>query len=165
VQARLIQLRFEARTMKAGKGIFSGIAGTALMTLFSYLVSDARQKNFREPVLLGGFVEPLLPADKKALRLPAGFMAHFSVGIAWALVFEWMFQHGKLKPGVKTAFALGGVSGVTGVLIWKAAFNMSDHPPRTDYKAFYSHLLIAHLVFCLPLVALASKPPLLFKRR
>jgi hypothetical protein len=38
--------------MKANKIIVSGLAATSLMTLFSYIVSACKEKNFKEPQLL-----------------------------------------------------------------------------------------------------------------
>ncbi|HEY0067349.1 MAG TPA: hypothetical protein VGB46_08300 [Flavisolibacter sp.] len=61
-----------------------GLAATSLMTLFSYLVSEYRRKNFREPELLGDMVQPAV--EKKELAQPAGWGIHYGFGLTWALV-------------------------------------------------------------------------------
>jgi hypothetical protein len=133
--------------MKANKIIVSGLAATSLMTLFSYIVSAYKEKNFKEPQLLAALEKNALPAEAKSLALPAGWSTHFGVGIVWAGVYEYLWQNTDIKPTLKSGLVLGGLSGVTGVLIWRAAFKMHPDPPRIEYGRFFGHLILAHLVY------------------
>ena len=131
--------------MQADKHILPALAGTGMMTAFSYLVSDLRNKNFREPALLAGLL-------KNSQHPKAnGWKAHFLVGICWSPVLRWMIKKVAAGPVFSTMVA-GGISGAVAVLAWKAAFSLHPSPPSTDYKHFYRHLVFAHFVFSLPFI-------------
>jgi hypothetical protein len=133
--------------MNAAKIIFSGITGTSLMTLFSYAVSGAGKKNFKEPELLAALEKTALTDAIKALALPAGWGTHYSIGIVWAAVYEYFWQKKLMKRTVKNGLILGGLSGLTGIAIWKLTFKIHPDPPRIDFRKFYIQLLIAHLIY------------------
>ena len=133
--------------MRADKILVSGLIATSFMTLFSYLVSAYKRENFKEPELLGGLEKDALPAVAKELSLPAGWATHFSIGIVWAALYEYLWQNLNVKPTVKTALVLGGFSGLTGILIWWLAFRIHPRAPRTQYRKFFGHLLLAHFVY------------------
>lgn len=133
--------------MKTNKIILSGLTATSLMTLFSYLVSGSEEKNFKEPELLAALEKKALPEEAKEFAAVAGWATHYTIGIFWAGVYKYLWQKTRIEPTVKSGLVLGGLSGLTGVLIWKATFNIHPNPPRIDFKKFYIQLLIAHLIF------------------
>ena len=133
--------------MKAYKILISGLTGTSLMTIFSYVASKALKKNFKEPVLLAGLIEDAVA--KKKTALPYGWTVHYTMGVTWATVFEFVFDKAGIKRDFKAALVLGGLSGVTGIITWRLAFKTHPNPPRTDYNRFYAHLLLAHIVYSL----------------
>lgn len=118
-----------------------------MMTLFSYIVSEAKGKNFKEPVLLAALEKDALPEAAKEFALSAGWSTHYSIGIMWALLYEYLWQNTNIKPTVKSGLILGGLSGLTGILIWGFAFKIHPNPPRIDYRKFYGHLLLAHFIY------------------
>jgi len=69
----------------------------------------------------------MLPCSLKELALPAGWATHYSIGIAWATVYEYLWQKSALKPTITSGIALGGVSGLTAVVAWKLFF-IQIHP-------------------------------------
>ena len=142
--------------MKASKILLAGLTGTSLMTLFSYLVSAYKEENFKEPQLLAALEKNALPVSEKKLALPAGWSTHYSIGILWAVVYEYLWQNTNIKPTVKTGLVLGCLSGLTGILIWKMAFKIHPGPPRINFGNFYAHLLLAHLIYSLS-VTMTSK--------
>lgn len=135
--------------MKVGKILLSGLVATSLMTLFSYLASNAEKENFKEPELLAELEDEALPAKSKYLALPAGWVTHFSIGILWALFYGFIWEKMKIKPTTKSGLALGAFSGVTGIIIWDTAFRLHPKPPKTNFKQFYKQLFFAHLVYSL----------------
>jgi hypothetical protein len=135
--------------MKWRKTLISGLAGTTLMTLFSYAISETKKRNFKEPDLLGGLLQNKL--ESKKLALPAGWSTHYTMGILWAFVFEFLFEKARLKRDLKNGIILGGLSGVTGIIAWRMAFKMHPNPPRIDANGFYKQLLIAHIVYSIVL--------------
>jgi hypothetical protein len=140
--------------MKTSKILIPGVAATTLMTLFSYVLSKAEHKNFKEPELLRGLMEDKMPG--KGLALPAGWITHYTMGISWATVFEVLFREAHVKRNLKNGLVLGALSGLTGIVIWRLAFKIHPNPPRTDYKRFYIQLLLAHLVYALTVTATGS---------
>jgi hypothetical protein len=66
---------------KAGNAVSSAAAGTTMMTLFSYLVSLAADKNFSEPEHLGTLMHRLVPGSSKKMTQAAGWGAHYAVGL------------------------------------------------------------------------------------
>lgn len=137
--------------MKANKILLAGVTGTTMMTLFSYIVSNAKDRNFKEPELLAALLKDVLP-DKR-LALPAGWSTHYSMGISWAVVFQFLFEKTTIKPDIKTGLVLGVLSGLTGIIVWRLAFKMHCKPPKIDFKKFYGHLLLAHLVYSITVTA------------
>lgn len=145
--------------MRANEVIFPGAAGTSLMTVFSYIVSESKGKNFKEPELLAALLKGIFPNTTGKLFLPAGWMIHYSMGISWTLVIKWMMQYFKMKSGLKAGIALGALSGLTGVLIWRLAFRKNSNPPRIDFSGFYGQLLLAHLIFSITVTTLRAPTP------
>ena len=142
--------------MKADKLLLPALNGTLLMTLFSYIVSGSEGKNFSEPELLAALEKEAFPEGAKKLALPAGWITHYTVGVLFTFLYEYLWQNTSIKPTVKSGAILGGLSGIAGVLSWKLAFKAHPAPPRTDYRKFYNQLLIAHIIFGM-FVALTRK--------
>lgn len=133
--------------MDGGKIVWSGVAGTSLMTLFSYIVSRNRAENFKEPELLAALEKELLPPGLKEFALPAGWSTHYSIGIVWAIAYHLLWQKNIVEPTVKNGLLLGGISGLIGVAFWDACFKMHPRPPRIKYRLFYGQLVLAHLIY------------------
>jgi hypothetical protein len=62
-----------------------------------------------------------------------------------------------VQPTVRTALTLGVLSGVVAVASWNLIFKAHPQPPETDFKRFYGHLILAHLVFSLVTVKSGGK--------
>jgi hypothetical protein len=141
--------------MNTRKMVESGIAGTTLMTVFSYAASFDAGKNFKEPQLLSDF----FPKKLQDLRLavPAGWLTHYSMGISWAAVFQLLFNGKIAKPDLPNGILLGTLSGITAIAIWRSAFKLYSTSPKTSLKSFYSHLVLAHLVYSLTVLYLHKK--------
>lgn len=133
--------------MKITRTVGAGIAGTTLMTLFSYLASAYSRKNFKEPELLAVLTKRLLPAEYKPLHTPAGWAIHYGMGTSLSLLYEKILSHNNSRRSTGNGLLLGFASGLAGILIWKAVFSLHPLPPKTDFKRFYTQLLLAHLVF------------------
>lgn len=54
--------------MKKSNVVAGAIAGTAAMTLFSYFLSGKKDKDFREPALLGKMINRVLPPSEKQFQ-------------------------------------------------------------------------------------------------
>jgi len=133
--------------MNISKAIIAGIAGTTLMTAFSYLVSNADKENYREPALLAEMEKDILPRKAKKLATPAGWATHYMVGIAFALAYKLLTRHTGIKPGIKNGILMGAAAGIIGAVVWKASFRVHPDEPQIPYTKFYTQLLPAHIIF------------------
>jgi hypothetical protein len=122
-------------------------AGTTLMTLFSYLVSEAEKKNFSEPEHLGTLMHRLVPGSSKRMTQAAGWGAHYAVGLLFVLAYQELWKGGKIKKSVTNGLILGVLSGALAVLVWKATMKSHPAPPWIDFTKFYIQLVPAHIVF------------------
>jgi hypothetical protein len=127
------------------KIVLAGTVGTSAMTIYSYLVSSARNKNFREPALLAEMIQKINPSIRKSDAQTIGWIVHYGVGVFFASVYHYLLKH---KTGnVKTGAIVGGITGMAGVSIWQLLFLLHPRPPQTDYTKFYGQLMIGHIIF------------------
>jgi hypothetical protein len=126
--------------------LLPAIAGTSLMTVFSYIITELEDKNFSEPELLAHIEKRLLKAPKK-IALLAGWATHYSVGIMITSFFYLIRQNTNMKSAFKGSLILGALSGLSAIVAWKIA--LKTLPGRSDnfYNKFYSQLFVAHFVF------------------
>jgi hypothetical protein len=133
--------------MDLTKALFSGIAATSVMTAFSYMISGGKLKNHKEPELLASMVENAWPYIPKSTSRPAGWAAHYAFGLAWALVHEMVLDKTSVKRNARTGLLFGSLGGLTGVIIWELLFRANPKRPNIDYRSFYTHLLVAQIIF------------------
>jgi hypothetical protein len=138
--------------MQENRNIPPALTGTTMMTAFSYLVSEAHNKNFIEPELIAEMIKRLPVKMNDSTARTAGWAMHYGVGFAWAPVLYGLLKKMPAANTLMASLAVGAISGVTAVLVWKAAFSVHPAAPDTDYKRFYRQLVIAHWIFCLPFV-------------
>ena len=127
--------------------VTAAVAGTTMMTLYSYVISLARQKNFKEPVLLDKLITRLVPvADTKDSRV-TGWAMHYLVGLLFAETYAPFWRGAQHVSNAKKGLILGGFSGIAAILIWKFTLDAHPLPPKVDFVRFAGQLFIAHLVF------------------
>jgi hypothetical protein len=132
---------------KTENTLIAATAGTTLMTLFSYLVSLAADKNFSEPEHLGTMIHRFIPGKSKKATQVAGWGAHYAVGLLFVLVYRELWNNGKIKRSIKNGVILGALSGALAVLVWKTTLKIHPAPPWIDFTNFYIQLVPAHIVF------------------
>lgn len=133
--------------MNARQILSAGVIGTTFMTLFSYLMSYKKRKNFKEPETLSDLAERLFPDVKRKYIEIACWNVHYAVGVFFAAIYAALWEQGKLKPGIKSALLLGAASGAFAILVWKSVFKVHPDPPPRDFKRYYGQLFTAHLIF------------------
>ncbi len=133
--------------MKTANVLLAATIGTSAMTAFSYFVSRKKNKDFREPRLLGKMVYRAVPEIKKDESKVVGWILHCSTGLAFTIVYKMLLENTKLKSNVPDVIVLGLVNGVAAVGIWKAVYSLHPDPPKIKFKDFYGHLILAHVVF------------------
>jgi hypothetical protein len=134
-------------TMYISKIIVSSIGGTSLMSLFSYLVSDQKHKNFKEPEILSDLVKRVIPDISKQQADIGGWVLHYAVGTLFTAIYDQIWDKTSIKPNIKSGALLGALSGLAGIAIWRTTIAMHPRPPIKDYNSYYKHLLLAHILF------------------
>lgn len=131
-----------------GKDVLStAITGTTFMTLYSIVVSEVKNKNFKEPEILSQLLHRLLPALKKRNARIAGWIAHYTVGVLFAAVYIYLWEKKNIKPTIWNGVIMGGVTGFPAVLIWKATLKLHAFPPKLHVNRYYLQLIMAHMIF------------------
>lgn len=130
------------------KILLCGIAGTSLMTAYSYRKSEKHREQFEEPLMLGKLVQRTIPE-----RIPqkasvfSGWIAHYTIGVLFNMAYDRFWRNGPLEPGAASGFLLGAPSGLLGMAAWAAILKLHPDPPRTDLKKHLKQLFTAHIIF------------------
>ncbi len=141
--------------MKTGyKIIIAGIAGTTLMTLYSYYRAKKEGQQYREPVLLNKLINRsnALP-DKVTDNHPAGWMSHYMVGIGFVAAYYIFWKKALHFPTAYKIGIVGTVSGVVAIIAWKLMFAANPNPPDNNRYGYFRQLFIAHIIFSLSALA------------
>ena len=133
--------------MKVTKVLLAALAGTTAMTLFSYVTSRKKNKNFKEPQLLADMVLTAIPQIEKPASGAAGWVLHYGTGLFFAAIYELLSNDDKIKPTLPYGIFIGGLNGAVAVLIWKATFSLHPGPPRIHFEDFYKHVILAHVIY------------------
>jgi len=126
--------------------LLPALAATSLMTLSSYIASEIEAKNFSEPELLARIEKRLLQVSKQ-VALPAGWLTHYSVGIALTFLYTILIKKIHNKPTIKAGLAFGALTGVTAILAWKLALKLLSKRSKHFYNKYYIQLFLVHFVF------------------
>lgn len=137
---------FNLHIMKLTRIAAAGTIGTAVMTVFSLLVSKAAKKNFTEPIILGQLLHRVYPINNTSAQI-AGWSSHLGMGILFTGFYEKYLELKKTKPTLANTLLFGLLGGATGVAMWHATLKAHPNPPGIDIKNFYKQLILAHLVF------------------
>ena len=78
--------------MKLANTLIAAAIGTASMTVFSYIVSGKKKKDFREPALLRKMIYRNVPGLSKEQAIAAGWLVHFGSGLTFTIVYEKLLQ-------------------------------------------------------------------------
>lgn len=132
---------------KLEKIVTSGTAGTTFMTACSALMSLLPHENFKEPEHLSTMIARLAPTLSKRNQQLAGWGAHYGMGFIFAAVYVELWERGEIKHSIKNGLILGALSGLLGMLIWKASFKIHPLPPSIRYLDFYLQRIPAYIVF------------------
>jgi hypothetical protein len=125
----------------------AAVVGTSAMTLFSYGVSKEKQKQFREPELLGILIRRMFPSVKSDDAFVSGWALHYAVGGLFCIGYDRIWRHKNRKASIANGACLGAISGIIGVCGWHLTLMLHPNPPSIDLKKYYGHLLAAHIVF------------------
>ena len=146
MKSRLLRLLILMGSNHLNKIFTSALVGTSAMTVFSYLVSDAKKENFREPEVLAQMITKLVEETKIKNAEIEGWIIHYVIGIIFNVIYVQLWNN-KITPSNKSGLFLGAASGALGILAWQLAFKIHPDPPVKNLKKYFGHLFVAHLIF------------------
>ncbi|MDB5119931.1 MAG: hypothetical protein JWN56_1149 [Sphingobacteriales bacterium] len=133
--------------MRYIKILIPTLVATSAMTLFSYLLSESADRNFKEPKLLGEIIKRNTPVKSPKKSQALGWIAHYLAGMAFISVYDKIWDKSSKKASVKSGLLLGGVSGLIGIIVWRSTLFVVPQPPYLPRLKFYTQLFPAHLIF------------------
>lgn len=134
--------------MEITRIFLGGLVATSVMTGFSYLLSNLRNKQFREPELLNALLSrsPFfrLKLSKNSL---AGWILHYLIGWMFVILFAVIWKEGLMPSSIISGSILGLAAGIIGVLGWRIFFAIVENPPKINWSEYYLQLIAAHVIF------------------
>ena len=133
----------------AAKIVLAGVVGTTFMTLYSYLISKKEKQQFTEPVLLDKLIRTAgnLPEINNDKVHPAGWLAHYGIGIVFVICYRVLWHRSLKSPGILKGLVAGAASGIVAIVAWRIMFEANRNPPHNDRYKYYRQLFVAHLIF------------------
>jgi hypothetical protein len=126
------------------------LAATTLMTIFSYVVSKLRNRQFTEPILLNRFLCGFgILKEYQLKKNIAGWIIHYIVGLLFLLSYYWIWAKTPLDPTIRTALILGPLSGIVGIVGWSILFRIQSVPANIRVSEYYAQLFVAHVIFAI----------------
>lgn len=123
------------------------IAGTTVMTAFSYLVSASFGKLFAEPILINYVMRLSRIGVRPKMTGIAGWLLHYLIGLLFVWPYHRIWHAGILPENWVSAFILGAASGIIGILGWMLIFRLPRKEPRVAFTEYYLQLFFAHIFF------------------
>jgi len=131
------------------KIIISAIIGTTFMTLYSYWRSKKEQQEYTEPVMINKLIDNSenLPQLNNQDIHPAGWGLHYLTGVAFVSGYWVIWKKALKRPTLFRISLIGSLSGITGIIVWKALFMQHDNAPKNYRYGYYKQLFFAHIIF------------------
>jgi hypothetical protein len=131
--------------------ILAGIAGTASMTAFMYLLSYATRRLMKIIKILGTMLLGRTHTDgtlsnRMSTRV-VGLFAHYIVGILFAIGYLALWESGVGSVTASWGIFGGLANGIFAMVIWYFFFMIHPKPPIIALEPYLITLVFAHIVF------------------
>lgn len=137
--------------MKFLDAVAAGIAGTAAMTAFLYLLSFATHRVMKVVRILGTMLLNRTHSDGSLSELTgtkvAGTIAHYGIGIFFAVIYLALWNSGVGVPTASWGLLFGLAHGLVAMVIWYFFFMLHPRPPLITLRSYLTTLIFAHIVF------------------
>ncbi|WP_299755165.1 DUF6789 family protein [uncultured Pontibacter sp.] len=137
--------------MKLLDAVVAGIAGTAAMTAFLYLLSYATHRVMKVIRILGTMLLNRTHPDGSLSELTgtkvAGTIAHYAVGIFFAVIYLALWSSGVGAPTASWGLLFGLAHGLVAMVIWYFFFMLHPRPPLITLKSYLTTLIFAHIIY------------------
>ncbi|WP_158858121.1 hypothetical protein [Lunatibacter salilacus] len=106
------------------------------------------KKQFREPELLNILLMRWTNAFRQLTKSSLlGWVIHYLVGVFFMFVFYLIWEFMEIEATLLSGGIMGFAAGILGVIGWQFTFWIHPNPPKLDFKHYYVHLILAHVVF------------------
>jgi hypothetical protein len=129
------------------KVIFTSIVATSVMTLMSYAISTYLKKLYKEPVLLQYFLISLNVGNSSKQRAFISWVLHYMIGLILLIAYQLYWSLEIIENPWLNLVLLAIVTGMIGAISWKIIFKICTYKPQIDYKGYYLHIFIVHIIF------------------
>lgn len=132
--------------------LYASLIGAAAMSIFTYSLSAALSRQFKQPVLLEKFL------DMEDIRLPhivkriLTWFAHISMGLVLGIIYYYVTPENYLDTW-KAALIYGILGAGFGIFVWALLLKYYQYEFKIDYSGFMLHLFFAHLIFAFATIA------------
>ncbi|AKD03340.1 hypothetical protein POKO110462_16875 [Pontibacter korlensis] len=137
--------------MKFFDAVLAGIAGTAAMTAFLYLLSFITHRVMKVVCILGTMLLNRTQPDGSLSELTstkvAGTIAHYGVGVLFALIYLALWSSGVGLPTASWGLLFGLAHGLVAMVVWYFFFMMHPNPPLITLRTYLTTLIFAHIIF------------------
>jgi hypothetical protein len=141
--------------MKLLYAVIAGIAATAAMTAFLYLLSFITHRVMKVIKILGTMLTNRTHPDgtlSDAVSTKVyGTVAHYLVGIAFALFYIALWQSGVGLITASWGLLFGLAHGLFAMFLWYLLFLVHPRPPIISLRTYLATLVFAHIVYGLVL--------------
>src|ERR1700754_164683 len=127
------------------KKLYSSLAATSAMTLFSYLFSLLSRTNLREPHILAQLTGRLIPWQGKKKNILTGWLLHYAVGLLFSEMYVKFWENSTFNNKKTTGLVFGGLAGLAAILVWKFTLSVHPFPPAIHFGLFSFNLFLGHL--------------------
>lgn len=131
--------------------ILAGLAGTAAMTAFLYLLSYATRRALKVTKILGTMLtnstQPGGSLSNTVNAVAVGIAAHYSIGALCALVYLALWDSGVGLVSASWGLLFGLAHGIVAMAGWYFFFMLHPRPPLIPLRTYLAALVFAHLIF------------------
>lgn len=155
--------------MKLLYAVIGGLAATAAMTAFLYLLSFATHRVMKVIRILGTMLTNRTQPDGSLSEATStkvyGTVAHYLVGIIFALFYIALWHSGVGLINASWGFLFGLAHGLIAMFLWYLFFLVHPRPPLIPFRTYLITLVFAHIIYGLVLnytVYLLDRPDYTF---
>jgi len=138
------------------KSVLAGIAGTAIMTGFVYLLSLLAHKNWRVihvlAAVLSGPRLQVQPLPYTRGQLVMAGIVHYAIGILFAIAYRKLVDAGIASYSFASAALYGVAIGVLAMLVWRLTFALRYKPPGVQLSSYLPVIGSGHILFSLTML-------------
>ena len=137
--------------MKFLYAIPAGLAATAAMTAFLYLLSFLTHRVMKVAKILGTMITRQTGPDgslsDSTNAKVVGNIAHYLIGIFFAVVYLALWDSGVGLITASWGLFFGLAHGIVAMVMWYFFFMLHPNPPIIPLRTYLLTLIVAHLVY------------------